>query len=82
MTTGRADVGICDWSGCERCVSEGKAGYADIYFNADHVLWGVCETHAVRWYVTRELLGIEEDAGALGQYAEVEGVYRMRAVGG
>jgi hypothetical protein len=78
MTTAISHEAISDWSGCPHCVAEGKAGYATVYFNANGALWGICDVHLVRWYVTRELLGtIEEDPGALQQYVEVEGVHRM-----
>jgi len=80
MTMRIPHTDISDFSGCSRCVADGKAGYAHGYFNADHVLWAVCETHGVRWHVTRVLLGIDEDPGALQQYAEVDAVYRMSSM--
>jgi hypothetical protein len=80
MTTVLSHKAISDYSGCPRCVAEGKPGYADSYFNAETALWAVCGTHNVRWYVTRELLGIEEDRAALDQHPEIEGVHRMSSM--
>jgi hypothetical protein len=79
MTTEISHEAISDFSGCPDCVAKGEAGYATAYFNAGGKLWAVCNVHRVRWYVTPELTlgGIEEDAAALQQYPEVEGVHRM-----
>ena len=80
MTTEISHAAISDFSGCSRCVAEGKPGYADAYFNAEGLLWGVCNVHVTRWAVTRELMPIEEDRAALDRYREVEGVHRMSSM--
>jgi hypothetical protein len=81
--TAISHAAICDWSGRPHCVAEGEAGYASGYFNAEGGLWAICSVHGVRWFVMRELAvgGIEEDRGAVQQYAEVEGLHRMRRAG-
>lgn len=63
MTISNTDVS--DWTECPRCTAEndrlgGGTGYADDYFNHDGGLWAVCRVHAVRWCVTRALIGVPD----------------------
>jgi hypothetical protein len=77
---------VADWSQCPMCVelnklNGGEKKYADSYFNTgDHPkdthgqLWAVCETHNVRWYVTRALIGLAPFRPDLMALPEVVGI--------
>jgi hypothetical protein len=74
---------IADYSRCPRCWAAqdpAAPGYASLYFNGSGALWAVCEGHAVRWYVTRELLcsdipSVLDAPGSPFELQEVAGVY-------
>lgn len=77
-----AVTGISDLQ-CPRCAAEnaalgGGTGYADAFANHGGALWGICAVHAVCWYVTRELLGIDHDP-TIAALPRVEAVWRGRS---
>lgn len=77
-----ANEELSDWTECPLCVAEndrlgGGRGHADRYFSHDGGLWAACDVHRVRWYVTREMMGMPPASVADMRLTEVECVWRL-----
>jgi hypothetical protein len=55
-----------EYSRCPRCEAVGWHRSASRAFNSGGQLWGVCDFHGVRWYITREMMGESEEPAGPG----------------
>lgn len=72
-----------DNTGCPYCYDANKAvgggvDYGDASFNFRGGAWSICIVHRVRWYVTREMIGLPDGGPRFVQLLEVEPVLNAR----